>query len=192
MVSKNMEYLQKAESGGNDFTIMGGHSLDALFHVLGLVEELSASATIQLPQVALLGTDRKTERTAPDHYAFSGRLASGVFLSFTIRGLSAGGQGLRFEVNGEKGTLLVTAGSPNPMIQISALTLARVGEDGTATPIEAVGPHTLGVAQNYVRLVEAIRGGRPEPASFADALDTHRLLEAISLSAREGRRVKLA
>lgn len=199
---ESMEYLQKAESGGNYFTIMGGHSLDALRFVLGPVEELAASTAIQVPQVALLGTDRMTERTAPDHYGFAGQLASGAFLSFAVRGLPAGGSGLRFEVNGEKGTLLVTAAGSNPMIQMSALTLARVAEDGSAMPITppgellwadaSVGPHAVGVAQNYARLVEAIRGGRPVPADFAGALDNHRLLDAISLSAREGRRVKVA
>jgi len=195
----SMEYLQKLESGGNYFTIAGGHAIDAFRHVLGPVAELTATAAIQVPEVQLFDAGRATARTAPDHFAFSGRLASGAFASCEVRGLPAGGSGLRFEVNGEKGSLLITAAGANPMIQMSDLTLSRVAEDGALTAVEppadcfwadaSVGPHAIGVAQNYARLVEAIRGGRPVPADFAAALDNHRLLDAIRLSAAEGRKV---
>ncbi|CAN5308956.1 Gfo/Idh/MocA family oxidoreductase [soil metagenome] len=197
----SMEYLQKLESGGNYFTIAGGHALDAFRHVLGPVAELAATTMIRVPDVTLFDAARTTTRTAPDHFAFSGTLASGAFASFEVRGSPTGGSGLRFEVNGDKGSLLITASGANPMIQMSDLTLARVAEDGALTPIDppadclwadaSVGPHAIGVAQSYARLGEAIRGGRPVLSDFAAALDNHRLLDAIRRSADEGQKIAI-
>lgn len=195
----SMEYLQKLESGGNYFTIAGGHALDAFRFVLGPIRDLVATTAIQVPEVQLFDAGRTSTRTAPDHFAFSGLLASGAFAAFEVRGGSAGGSGLRFEVNGDKGSLLVAAGGANPMIQMSELTLSRVAQDGAVSVVElasdllwadpSVGPHAVGVAQSYARLVEAIRGGQPVPADFAAALDNHRLLDAIRQSASEERKI---
>lgn len=197
----SMEYLQKAESGGNYFTIAGGHALDVFRAVLGPISELTASAQICVPEVTLFDAGKTTQRTAPDHFAFAGTLASGAFATFAVRGLPAGGSGLRFEVNGEAGSLLVTAAGTNPMIQMSDLVLSRVGQDGALEAIQvpaeqwwadaSIGWHAIGVGQCYARLAEAIGGGRKVPTDFAVAVENHRVLDAILLSAREGRKVIL-
>lgn len=195
----SMEYLQKAESGGNYFTIAGGHALDVFRSVLGPIAELTASAQTCVPEVSLFDAGRTTRRTAPDHFAFSATMQSGAFATFAVRGLPAGGSGLRLEVNGEAGSLLITAAGSNPMIQMSDLVLSRVSPEGVLETIavpahhwwadRSIGWHAIGVGQCYARLAEAIGGGRKVPTDFAAALENHRLLDAILRSAREGRRV---
>lgn len=198
-VPADIEYLQKAESGGNWFTIAGGHAIDVFCDILGPFASLSASAATRWPEVTIVDEGRTTARTAPDAFAVSGVLEGGAFANFVVRGSPASGFGLRFEVSGETGGLLVTAPGPNPMIQMSDLTLSQVAADGALTPLAippeciladpAVGWHAIGVAQTYARLAAAIKNGAPVPADFAAGLANHRLLERVMRSAREGLRV---
>lgn len=191
-VSAGNAYLQTAESGGNYFTIAAGHALDAFCDVAGTFETISAATAIQVREIGVEGAS-PIARTAPDHLAVAGRLASGAFGSFVVRGTPHGGSGLRFEVNGDRGALLITTAGINPMMQMSALTLHQIGADGQLTPVEpsaacyladrSVPAHAYGVAQSYAYLADAIRGKGAVPADFDHALAHHRLLDRIKQAA---------
>jgi predicted dehydrogenase len=194
------EYLQKAESGGNFLTIEGGHGIDAFCHVVGRFARLSANCAIKFPTIELIGGGT-TQRNTPDHVTVNGTLANGALASFEIRGLSAGGSGLRFEVNGTKGSLLLTATGHVPMIQMSPLTLSKVAIDGaleTLTPPDryywadrSLGPVIYGVAQLYERFADAIEGKGPVPSDFQAALVNHRLIDAVVQAAEQRRDVDI-
>ena len=129
----------------------------------------------------------------------NGVFANGGLLSYQISAVPYHADGWRMEVHGSKGTIIATTpGLP----QITPVTL--IGSQGKEPLKELAIPERLhfapktvpyGPPQNvshaYIRMAEAITGGKPYRPSFEDALQVHKLLDAIQLSSDEGCVVEL-
>ena len=193
----NLAYLQHAESGGNFATIRAGHSLDALTYALGDFAELSATTATLIETVSLTDTGGTTRRTTPDQIAVTGRLRNGAVAAVHMQGGPARGAGLRWEIAGEKGDLLVQAPSGTTGVQMTAdLTLHEIAADGTQRQL--VPPPELttaqapaGMAFNVAQMYARFRDGLPLP-DFADAVRHHRLLDAVARAQASGQRQALA
>lgn len=185
----SMAYLQHTESGGNFVTIRGGHSLDALVHVVGPFAGLNATTAIQTKTIDLTDTGGTTRRTAPDQLAVAGSMANGAVATVHMQGGPAAGVGLHWEISGRDRDLLITAPSGTTGIQMtSSLSLFEISRSGKRIAIElppAAYPVAAGPSFNIAQIYGRFRDGMPLPG-FADAVAHHRLLDAIAAAARTG------
>jgi len=190
-------YLLDRDSGGHFLSIPGGHSIDALCHLLGEFRTLSAVVA----KVDFGLDDAATARqTSANQVVIGGVLQSGVVASVQLQGAPAFGTGVRLEINGTKGDLLITSAPGGRGIQMSDLQLHRSVGVGQVQPVEIpeeawgvppalrAGP-ALNVARAYLEFRDAIVQGREATPDFAAALARHRTLDAIERAAKEGCRI---
>jgi predicted dehydrogenase len=186
-------------NGANPMTIPGGHSIDALCHILGEFAEVSARVTTRITmwKHAVTGADFPVD--APDTVTATGVLKSGVEVAYQVASVPYNASGTRLEIYGRKGTLVLTSNSVN--IGPSTLHLA-IGEAAMVeiTPPDryrlipadmAAGPGR-NVAQAYARFASAMNSGKSEAPDFNDAIVRHTLIDAMERSHRDGKVIKLA
>ncbi len=195
-----MTYLQDFSTGAHMLSIPGGHSIDALCWLLGEFGELSATVKTQIPEIDVAGTGEKFPRTSPDQVLVNGVLETAVVAGIRIQGAPSHGTGMVFEINGEKGDLVVKMAPGGRGIQMADLSLWETTGPGELTPVEIPGHYygvpkairsgpPLNVGRSYLALAGAIRDGAPVP-DFGTALNRHRTLDAVVQSAEQGRRLR--
>jgi predicted dehydrogenase len=196
----SMAYLQDRASGAHFLSIPGGHSIDALCWLLGEYESLSATLKTVMAEVEIVGTGEHIQRSSADEILVSGALVGGALASVRLSGAPSPGTGIRLEINGDKGDLVVSAAPGGRGIQMSDLTLHKtigmakleqmeVPERYFAVPESARKGPPLNVGQAYVRLADAIEnGGRASP-DFHDAVARHQTLDRVEQAARTGDRI---
>ena len=186
-------------NGANPMTIPGGHSIDALCHILGEeFAEVGARVTTRITmwKHAVTGADFPVD--APDTVTAAGVLRSGAEVAYQVASVPYNASGTRLEIYGRKGTLVLTSKSVN--IGPSQLHLA-IGNEKMAeiTPPDsyrlipadmAAGPGR-NVAQAYARFAGALRSGTAEAPDFNAAVVRHALIDAMERSHRDGKVVKL-
>jgi predicted dehydrogenase len=200
-------YRADRAGGATGLTIPGGHSLDTLCHILGPFQDVSAIVTTQHKETEIIGTGQTVPVTSPDQVLVSGILHGGAVASVHIKADMAVPMGVRLEINGTEGDLLIqsqTAPGKDPVgIQRADLVLSRAqrgvpGYTVVEVPAEynrvpasvPAGPPFYS-AQLLVRLADAIQTGTAAAPGFADAVANHRLLDAVQQASDEGRRVTL-
>ena len=191
----SMTYLQDFSSGAHMLSIPGGHSIDALNWLVGEFDELSAFVATQIKEISVVDTGEKYPRTSPDQIMVSGLTAQGVMASLRIQGGSKFGTGLRFEINGEQGDLVVCMEPNGRGIQMSDLELFATSGLGVLEPV-AIPEHyylvpqalrngpSLNVAHSYHALANAIIDGT-EVTDFEHAVRRHKTLDAIMRSSAQ-------
>jgi predicted dehydrogenase len=133
-------------------------------------------------------------RTSADHILVAGQLESGVIASIRLSGASSPGTGVRLEISGDKGDLVITAAPGGRGIQMSDLTLHKtvgMGELEAVTipdrcyrvpaPLRANPP--LNVGEAYLHLADAIASDSKASPNFADAVKLHELLDRVEAAA---------
>ncbi len=184
--------------GATGLTVPGGHTLDAFAAVLGPFARLAAQLGAPHREVAFTDTGTTAPIAAPTQLALAGELAGGAIASLHVKPDTRTPTGIRFEINGSAGDLRITTRPPvgtAPVgIQRAELVLEAALEGGTGFAEIAL-PEDLpevpaGAPRHTARLLRrfaaAIRGGGPALPDFATALARHRLIEAITDSARRG------
>jgi predicted dehydrogenase len=194
----SIAYLQDRASGAHFLSIPGGHSIDTLCWLLGSgFGTLSAHIKTSLRDLQMAGTGAPLVRTSADQILVAGELESGVIASIRLSGASSPGTGIRLEISGDKGDLVVTAAPGARGIQMSDLRLQRttgLGEfEDLDTPEEYFGvPQALrsgpplNVAKAWLKMADAIDRGRAASPDFAEAVEHHRLLDRIETQAGLG------
>lgn len=185
-------------NGANPMTIPGGHSIDALCHILGEFAEIGARVTtrIEMWKHAVTGADFPVD--APDTVSAAGVLVNGAEVSWQVASVPHHASGTRLEVYGRKGTLVLTSKSVN--IGPSQLQLG-IGGDRMAeiappdsyrlVPADMAAGPGRNVGQAYARYARARQSGtRPAP-DFDAAVVRHALIDAMERSHRDGKVVKL-
>lgn len=190
-------WMGDAKNGANLLTIVTGHSLHYLSHSFGPLTEVSASVSTQVPRWHLADTGETIDVDAPDNVAFTGTLAGGGRVSVHLASVPFNASGWRMAVYGTEGTLVATTDGL-PQITPSTLEGARGDEPLDQLPIPdrltsaAVPNGPAGnIARAYARIAAAIREGEPFEPGFDDALELHKLLDALQRSSDSGRAVKL-
>lgn len=191
-------YTYDASQGATALTVPALHAIDALNFVLGDFHEVTARLSTARTEVHVTDTGLTLPVTAPDQIAVSGALPLGAMASVYYRGAASRGENLRWEINGTRGDLVVTADGVNGNLQVADLRL-QGGHDTEAALHDLVVPdayyhhvpRTLtgpahNVAQTYAALAEDLRAGTTTVAGFDHALRQHRLIDAIQTSARTG------
>jgi len=185
--------------GATTLTIASGHAIDALRFILGEFRQVTTVVTTQVPQWLEADTQQMVEVTAPDTILVSGRLVNGAVASVHVASIPWAGSGYRLEIYGREGTLVATS-DESP--QLGQVHLQGTRANGTLESLEIPSHYRYvpadmpqgapyNVGQLYTRFVQAIRSGdgSPSDATFATAVDLHRLIDAIGESSVQGRQV---
>lgn len=203
-------YTLDQANGATLLTIPFGHTIDALCHCLGELDDVTATlATVRkqhnvlpsdlyLPmtaheQFALRDKGEPRQASAADQVAVSGRLANGAVASLHFRGGASRGTNLLWEINGTEGDLQITSFSGHAQMADLSLSGAR-GDEAALQPLEipashyqvdrnAVPAHAYNVAQMYANLALDLQEGGERCPTFAQATERHRLLQRIEQGA---------
>ncbi len=185
--------------GANPLTIPFGHAVDALCMCLGQeFAEVSAVVETQVKQWYETDTEKYVDVTSPDTILMSGKLRNGVPVSANNVNVPYHASGMRMEVYGRDGTLVLAGGSSGQTggarlvggqkddselheIEIPAR-LTWVPEDMPQGP-------PFNVGQMWATFAEAIRTGQRVEPDFQTALTRHKFLDAVQRSSDTGQRI---
>lgn len=194
--------LRKESAGSGALGDLGAHIVDlAQFlageHLAG-VSALTETFVKERP-VASGGREQSTGRVTVDDAAlFNGRLPSGALASFEATRMAAGRKNsLRFEINGERGSLAFDLERLNELSfhddtePAASAGFKRILVTEADHPyLEAWWPpgHALGYEHTFTHqardLLHAIADGTEPAPSFADGLQVQRVLAAVEESAQ--------
>jgi predicted dehydrogenase len=130
---------------------------------------------------------------------FCGLMANGAPISLHFRGGDArDGNGFYWQINGTEGDLQLTGRSGHTQQMQLALIGGRADDkDMKALDVPAsyrqVGENLMvgNVARLYARMAADLREGTHTAPTFMDAVEVHRIIDAIENSANSGMRVKV-
>ncbi|MEV7027358.1 Gfo/Idh/MocA family oxidoreductase, partial [Kitasatospora sp. NPDC093558] len=194
-------YTLDRTNGAGTLEVAGGHTLDAVEHVLGGIDALAATTAVSRAEYTVAETGATVVATSPDRLHLDGTLAGGARLSVTVQDAEGGeAAGTRLEIAGTEGALaIVSTGPGGPAgIQIGELRLLRADAPGGAfreVPVPeryrwvpGIGQDAEGfnVAQVYARLARDLRTGERTVPDFDAGVRLHRLLDAVRSSADAG------
>ncbi|OCH91975.1 NAD-binding Rossmann fold oxidoreductase [Obba rivulosa] len=195
-VREGVTYATDASNGATFLDIAVGHFLDSFTFVLGPFASLSAVCENQYPAAELVDgvgqpTGRTIGSTSPSQVAVVGELASGAVASLHWRGGLESREGkagtpFLWQIDGAKGSVRLESDSAGgSFIQVKEPSMYV---DGVEVKVESDdGLTNIGRAW-----AEFANGQQGEYATLEDAVRTRRMLDAISRSAREGRRIDLS
>ena len=194
--AQSFAWAVDASKGASTLSIMAGHALDGLTYSLGEFRSVSGSVATRVRSVPIQETGETVAVTAPDTVHIAGEVEGGAAASVTVTSVPAHGSGLRFEVHGSAGVLVLTSGGGS---QIAPLTLSGARNDEAAVAELAIPADcwwvpqdleqpALNVAQLFRRLGEAIRSGAPTEPDFDHAVRRHELLDAMQRASDTGER----
>jgi predicted dehydrogenase len=187
--------------GATTLTIAAGHAIDAMRFIVGDFRQVAAVVTTQVPQWLEVDTQRLVDVTAPDNILVSGQLASGAVASVHVASIPWAGTGYRLEIYGREGTLVATS-DESP--QLGTVQLQGTRASGKLEPLDIPSRYRYvpedmpqgapyNVGQLYALFARAIRSGEvsPSQATFATAVDLHRLIDAMRESSVQGRQITM-
>ncbi|MEV6741442.1 Gfo/Idh/MocA family oxidoreductase [Streptomyces sp. NPDC051104] len=195
VTSRKYAFLYDVTNGVTTLSVSTAHALDALTYVLGDIDRVTATLTVGRPEVLIAEENTTVPVTAPDQVAVTAALRSGAVASVFYRGGRSRAGGLRWEINGTLGDLLLTSTSADGNIQSTELTLA--GGNGTATEVSPLTVPTYldadlaavppgpprNVAAVYTAFAEDLAKGTHKVPDFAHARRIHRLIADIEAAA---------
>jgi predicted dehydrogenase len=187
------EYLNFVELGGNMLVIPFGHLYDSMSYVLGELQSVSATLSIQQKDVAVKGKDGSTvktiTRTAADHVTTSGLLTSGAHSSAVVygRGPIKGEPAMLWQIEGDKGTLEIR-GDNAFAVSMSGEMKIRLQDhaSGEVKDVEFTEDQP-GPPGNIGRLYEAFADGKSYP-DWKWAVNRHAWVNALYESDKSGKR----
>ena len=201
-IPRSFAYTLDSGQGAGVLPVPMLHALEAVNFTLGSFVSVDAAAAVRRPTVRLIEEERSIHATAFDHIALSGVLQNGAIVSVLYRGAPSRGDNLRWEINGTKGDLVLTAANGN--FQVADLKLQGAWNDQTdvaplvlpetfaAAPGGLSGDFGANTLREYAAFARDLRNGTRVVPDFAYAVQRHRLLDAIHEAARTGSRQKVA
>jgi predicted dehydrogenase len=188
-------------TGAGVLTIMVGHALAALEHLVGELVEVSSVLANLNDQVVVAETGKRIANRAPGQVAMVGRLGSGAVASLTVHGgnSTAGPDGFFLRIAGTEGTLTITPAHPGMYVGWSDWNIRVRTVEGTTTDVAVPNHYRViptsvpagppaNVAALYREIAQAIAEGREANPSFTTALHYHKLLEALERASLTGTR----
>ncbi|PIG89808.1 hypothetical protein AARAC_005856 [Aspergillus arachidicola] len=174
-------------------TIYVGHTMDFVASLLGQPRTVSAQLQTTWPLVTILDGDEIIEshvpKSADDYASLHGVTSTGVKYTYVLRGGEAfqEGDGLVWDIIGEKGQIRVTGGTI--MFNIGADNYKIQVKDYANGNIETIPLHEKLplplLAQNVGMVYEKFADGEIVP-TFEDAVRRHEFLDAMFASDENG------
>ena len=186
-------YLEAHENFANLITIQGAHTIDLAIMVTGALEDLSALATTQYPEIKAGNKGERRPRTTFDHLLLQGRLLGSATLSVEVAGGRPPETPFRLEVVGEAGVIRLDGGAARGF-QSGRLRLSFGGvpqhvDEGELAAMPDAAANVAGV---YAALRDDIAGGTFTVAGFGHAVKLTRLVSDVLSSSLAGSRAKAA
>lgn len=190
----SMAYLQDVTSGAHFLSINGGHVSDTVTWLLGDFAGLASVTRTAMTDLTLADTGEHIVRSSPDQLAIAAILDSGAVASLRLSGASSPGTGIRLEISGDEGDLVIIAAPGSRGLQMADLRLFRTSGMGELTELEVPehyfsapaalrGTVALNVAEAYLALARKIAGEDSELPDFASAVSLHKTLDRITAAA---------
>lgn len=186
-----MTYVLDDTTGATMLSIPFGHMIDAFAWILGGFSQVHASLATGYPEVRLVDSDAVVTATAPDQVVVGGMLAGGTLAALHYRGGDSPDTNFRWEIIGTEGVVIVEGDSGH--LQYGHVRLrGRKGDDDLADlPVPGsyrrVSTDPAGysdaVAHAYRAVHDDLTTGSSTVPTFADAVETHRLLDHIARAA---------
>lgn len=186
-------YALDAALGATMLTIPFGHGIDALRWVLGGFESIGSTLATRHKRVSLIDTGEVVAATGPDQVAITGVLTSGAVAVIHFRGDIFPGPSLRWEIIGDKGSLLIESDIGH--IQYGFLTIQRAGLNGKFEQLSV--PHKFRraktmssdisdtVAHAYKGVYDDIKTESNTIPNFSVGLELHYLINRIAEAANQ-------
>ncbi|MEV5835439.1 Gfo/Idh/MocA family oxidoreductase [Nocardia sp. NPDC052112] len=191
-------YTLDQTNGAGIVEVVGGHTLDAVAHLIGDFTDLSARLAIRHPHAVIEETGVAIDVTTPNHLLLDAVTAEGVVVSAHIHDSKVTNGRTRIEISGTAGDLAIVSGANGPGgISLSELRLLGSRGGGEWQPLPGEDPLTdmtfgteVGnVARLYAALAQDIRTGTTTVPTFDDGVHLHRLLDDVRSSADTATRV---
>lgn len=197
-------YLFDVANGATLQSVSTLHALDAIAFILGDFATIAARSAVRRSTVTLMEDGTTLPVTSPDHLSIAATLRSGAIASVFYRGGTSRGDNLRWEINGSRGDLVITAepdlelGEMPGNIQVDDLIIRCARDDEQELRDVPIPPAYFslatnmipGVARNvgftYAQFAHDLRYGTSIAPDFDHALKTHRLMKALQTAAETG------
>lgn len=188
-------YALDQTTGATMLSIPFGHMIDSFTQTLGGFERLNATLATRYRRVRLLDAEEGALASGPDQIAVSGMLENGAVASLHYRGGDSPAGGFRWEITGTEGTLLLEGATGHlqychvrlrgcrgeaPLEELS------VPADYHRVSIDPTG-YAHAVAHAYRAVHDDLTTGTSSAPTFADAVETHCLLDRIERAAEWNR-----
>ncbi|MBX7535171.1 Gfo/Idh/MocA family oxidoreductase [Qipengyuania sp. GH1] len=189
-------FMARAEHGATFLSIALGHALEPLARVLGTFESLSAIAANQRGDGVRLSDGETLAKDVPDEIIVAGLLENGIVASMHYSAGQPAGPAMVWEIQGTEGSLRIETATGYLHFGDLVITVCR-GRDPMRrlavppayfAPDRHLGPGAAGVARLYAQFARDIADGSSVAPDFSVALERHRVLNAITRSAKTGRR----
>jgi predicted dehydrogenase len=187
---ESFAYTLDPAAGASMLHVPFAHSIDAMLHAVGAkMQTVSGRLANRRSTTRIQETNAIVPMKAADQVVVNGTLSNGAIVSAHFRGGISRATNFHLEFNGSKGDLVVT--SPVGYIGLGGFTLKGAQNDETLDDLKV--PDSYGgsdlddgvhhsVAAGYARLAADLRTGTSSSPTFEDAVDLHRLIDAIELS----------
>ena len=188
-------WMRDADAHANTLSITFGHAMDGLIAMLGPARSIASAVTTQTKEWTASDTGEKFSVTSPDNVLVSGALTNGAAFSVHIASVAAIGTGHSMQIHGSRGT--ITLDSPSSThISAGELRVALDGETDLRTVIPpqdewvtAAGlkDSPVNIGKLWASYADAILNDREFHPDFADAVEHHRLMDAVQRASDTGR-----
>ena len=194
-------WQRDADLGAHTLTIANGHVIDALRFVAGDFTRVACMVSTQAKQWYETDTQQLVEVTAPGNVRVSGQLRSGAAASVHVGAVPWAGSGLRMEIYGREGTLVVTGSVSSQRGEMLRLQGARGGHDlqdldtperFVYVPSDFPQGDPFNIGQVYALFAEAIRTGENRAPTFDNAVELHRFVDRLKEASDTGRELTVA
>jgi predicted dehydrogenase len=192
-------YTFDKANGATMLSIPFGHTMDAVCESLGEVVEVDAMMANRRTEAVLVPDNTPLAFTAEDQVIVAARFESGAVGSIHYRGGVCRGTNLLIEINGSEGDIVITGPGGHAQLLDLAISGGR-GDDRSVATLDVPAKYSWttaapalvqNVAQAYALLANDLRAGTSDCPTFADAVQRHRLLDAVERSAASGSRQKV-
>ena len=129
VTDRNHAYLYDVTNGATVLSIPILHALDSLSYMLGDFTSVSANLVANQKEVLIIEENKSIPVTSPNYASIIGTVNSGAAISVYYRGGRSRGENMRWEINGSKGDLVLTA----PIGQVELTDLKLEGGRGEDT-----------------------------------------------------------
>ena len=180
-------YTLDPATGAAMLNVPFAHSIDGLLHVLDAsLDSVSGLVGNARKTVRIIETGAELPMTVPDQILLAGQSSNGVAVSAHFRGGLSRATNFHVEINGTRGDLLIT--SPVGYVGVGGMRLQGARDEEALRELEipahyaahgVEGPAQL-VASAYVQLAADIATGTHDGPDFDDAVDLHRLVDAVA------------
>lgn len=197
-------YLYDEKNGATMVTIPFGHTIDAVQYVLGGFKSLNAFMSTRVNKVLCVNDNKTYDVTSPDQLVVGGVLEDDVVISTHYRGGLNKGTNFIWEINGEKGDIIVHARNGHIQMGYIEIEVAVDGKErekievpkeyfnGLLLESKGMENHpSYGMAHAYYNVYEDITNNKKTIPTFEDALKNHKLIDYIYSSHKNKKTVQV-